>query len=98
MRFYAKVYRVQSEIMVAVCDEDIHGKTFEDGKRILEVKKAFYGKELFEKREITLRLNEATIANLVGSHIIAHAIKIRLIDPSNVIKVKGVPHAQMVRM
>lgn len=98
MQFYAKVYRAQSEVMVAACDRSVHGKTFEEGNLMLHVKKEFYGEELVGEDEISSLLARATIANLVGRDIVAHAIKIGIIEPQNVLRVKGVPHAQMVRM
>lgn len=98
MKFYAKIYRVQNEIMLAACDENVYGLTFEDDKMRLKVSKAFYGEELVDGSDITALLNNATIANLVGEDIVEHAIEIGLVDPNNVIEVEGVPHAQMARM
>jgi len=98
MQFYARVYRAQSEVVVAACDRSVHGKTFEEGNLVLRVTKEFYGSELVGEDEISSLLARATIANLVGEDIIAHAIKIGIIEPQNVLKVEGVPHAQMVRM
>lgn len=98
MQFYAKVYRAQSEVMVAACDRSVHGKTFEEGNLVLDVKKEFYGEELVGEDEISSLLARATVANLIGKDIVAHAIKIGIIEPQNVLRVRGVPHAQMVRM
>jgi hypothetical protein len=42
-------------------------------------------------------LNEATIANLVGS-IVEDAIKAGIIDPQCVMRIQNVPHAQLVRI
>ncbi|MEX2753333.1 MAG: DUF424 family protein, partial [Candidatus Freyarchaeota archaeon] len=39
MRVYLHIRRVNNEIMVAVCDEEILGKTFREGKLKIEVKK-----------------------------------------------------------
>ncbi|MDI6709045.1 MAG: DUF424 family protein [Candidatus Thermoplasmatota archaeon] len=98
MQFYARVYRVQSEVVVAACDRNVHGKSFEEGNLVLYVKKEFYGDELVGEEEVSSLLARATIANLVGEKIVAHAIKIGIIDSQNVLRVKGVPHAQMARM
>ncbi|MCK4902596.1 MAG: DUF424 family protein, partial [Thermoplasmatales archaeon] len=43
-------------------------------------------------------LVDATIANLVGEKTIKCAIELGLVDPDCIIKIKGIPHAQMVRM
>lgn len=94
MKFYVKVYRVQREVMVAACDENICGKKFEEGNLILDVCKEFYRGELLHADEALSILRSATIANLVGKDIVAHGIKAGMVDSKNVLKVKGVPHAQ----
>jgi len=98
MKFYVKVYRVQSELMVAVCDEEVYGKCYEEGGVVLRGEKKFYGDELKGRKETMRLLRQATIANLLGKDIVEQGIKIGIIDPANVLRVKGVPHAQMVRM
>ena len=95
--FYAKVYRLEGEMMVAACDRTLRGKTFEDGRLVLDVKKEFYGDEIFGREGISPLLKEATIANLVGEEIIAHAVKLGIVEMDHVLWVDGVPHAQMVR-
>jgi hypothetical protein len=98
MKFYVKVYRVQSELMVAACDEEVYGKCYEEGELVLRGEKKFYGDELMSREETLRLLRQATIVNLLGKDIVEQGIKIKIIDSGNVIRVKGVPHAQMVRM
>lgn len=98
MQYYVKVYRVQSEIMVAACDENVHGKCYEEGEVVLRGERKFYGNKLRSREEALELLRQATIANLLGEDIVGQGIKIGLIAPENVIRVRGVPHAQMVRM
>jgi hypothetical protein len=98
MKYYAKIYRVQNEVLVAVCDEDIRGRVFEEGELILDIRKEFYGDEVFTEEQVVVFLKEATIANLAGEGVVSIAIKEGIIDKENVLRVCGVPHAQMVRM
>jgi len=98
MRFYAKVYRVQNEVLVAVCDEDVYGKVFEEGEVVLDIRKEFYGDEVFTEEQVVVFLKEATIANLAGEGAVSIAIREGIIDAENVLRVCGIPHAQMVRM
>jgi hypothetical protein len=98
MKFYVKVYKVQSELMVAACDEEVYGKCYEEGELVLRGEKKFYGDDLMSKKGTLRLLRQATIANLLGNSIVGEGIKMGIIDPRNVIRVKGVPHAQMVRM
>lgn len=93
-----KIYKQGKELLVAACDEKLLGKKFEENKFQLEVKKEFYGGKLVNSEILKTYLEDATIANLVGQETIKCAIKAKIIDPSCVIKIKGIPHAQMVRM
>jgi len=93
-----KVYYSGSDILVSACDEDLLGKRFKQGKFQINVSKDFYGGELVDEEELKDKLRIATIANLVGEVCVNCAIKLGLVDESNVLRVKGVPHAQMVRV
>jgi hypothetical protein len=93
-----KIYRQGNDVLLAACDENLIGKTFEEGKFQIEVKKDFYDGERVTPEILKKLLKDVTIANLVGDETIRHAIEIGLIDPECVIKIKGIPHAQMVKM
>jgi hypothetical protein len=90
-----KIYKVQQEVLVAVCDSDIVGKTFREGDLKIEVREEFYGEEVGEE-EVKLALQQATIANITGKKAVKFAIKIGIIDEKNVIKIGECWHAQMV--
>ena len=96
-KFFAKVYRCQDEVILAACDQDVHGKTFENETMHLEVDSLFYGDELIDHDDLVSLFNTFTIANLVGSNIVKHAIDVGLVEPDNIINIEGVPHAQIAR-
>ena len=73
-------------------------KKFVDGKFQIDINKDFYGGRVISIDTLIEYLKDATIANLVGKNAVNCAIKIGLIDPECVLKIKGIPHAQMVRM
>ncbi len=98
LKFHAKVHRYQDEVLLAACDKEVYGKTFENEVMHLEVDPTFYGEELVDYNDITSLLNNATISNLVGAKIVKHATDIGLVDPENIIEIDGVPHAQIARM
>jgi hypothetical protein len=98
MKFYAKTYTDGDEYLVACCDEDICGKTFEEGELILEVAESFYCDKILGRRDVCSLLQEATILNIVGKRIVKLAISEGIILKQSVMRVKGVPHAQMVKM
>ena len=93
-----KIYRKGNDLLIGACDEDLIGKTLEEGKYFFEVRKEFYDGERVTPEVLKKFLEDATIANLVGEKTIKSAIEIGLIDPDCIIKIKGVPHAQMVQM
>ncbi len=97
-KFYAKVYYVSNEIILACCDKDICGKIFENNDVILNVKEEFYKGKLINEEEAIKLLNEATIINIVGKEIVDLAIRIGLVDRESVIKVKDIPHAQVFKI
>ena len=93
-----KIYKKGNDLLIGACDEELIGKKFEDGKFQIDVSKDFYDGERIAPETLKKYLEEATIANLVGEVTIKIAIKMGLIDEECVIRIKGVPHAQMVRM
>jgi hypothetical protein len=97
-RLYLKVYKVDNEVLVAVCDEKYLGKEFSDGNAQLKVTEKFYGRTPASCHEVAAALHEATIANLVGEESVACAIGAGIIEAAHVIYIGNVPHAQMVCM
>ena len=96
--FYIKFHKKLGRDVVAVCDEDILGKTFEEGDMFFEVKKGFYGGERKTKEQIKDILITAENINLVGKEIIALALELKIIEKENIIKIKGIPHAQGIAL
>jgi len=95
---YLKVHKVRGEVMVAVCDSELLGKTFDEGALSLTVEAAFFGEEVATVREVAEALAGASIANMVGERAVACGIETKCIDDRNILKIDGVPTAQMVRM
>ena len=94
--FRLKVYRVRGEVLVAVCDSDIVGKTFREGEIKIEVKESFYGDRDVGEEEVKRALRMATIANITGRRAVELAIRMGIVDRENVLKIGECWHAQMV--
>lgn len=92
-----KTVETQGEKLVIVCDKELLGKIFKEGKLKIEVKKSFYDGREASVAECIEALRGATIANLLGS-IVKNAISAGIIDKNNVIEIQGVLHAQLVRL
>lgn len=95
---YLKIHKVNREVMVAVCDCELLGKTFDEGALSLTVEAAFFGEEEATAPEVAEALSGATIANMVGERAVACAIETSCVEGENVLRIGGVPTAQMVRM
>jgi len=93
-----KIYKQGKDLLIGACDEKLIGKKFVEGKFQIDVSKEFYDGQRINTDVLKKYLEDATIANLVGKETIKYAIELGFIDPDCVIKIKGIPHAQMVKM
>ncbi|MFH1840404.1 MAG: DUF424 family protein [Nanoarchaeota archaeon] len=92
---YVKFHIKGDRTVVAICDEDLIGKTLEDKKACIKVTKRFYKGEKKKEKEVAVILQEATNINIIGKKSIAFAIKQGVLDKEAVRKIKGMPHAQI---
>jgi hypothetical protein len=93
---YLKVYHVDEEVLVAVCDEGLLEKEFFEGDVQIKVSRDFYGDEHADYDEVVSALGQATIANMVGEQSVACAVENGFADAKDVLFIEGVPHVQMV--
>jgi hypothetical protein len=93
-----KRHSTGNELLVAACDCALLGKRFEEGELCLELRKGFYDGERVDRRLLVEVLALATIANLAGEETVGAAVEAGLVDPECVIRIAGVPHAQLVKM
>ncbi len=95
---FLRVFNGPDHTLVAACDAELLGETFKEGKLKLEVKEGFYKGIQTSIPDALRAIDEADIANLVGKAIIEAAVRERLVDPSAVVHIGGVPHVQIIRM
>jgi len=95
---YMKKYDTDEKLIVAVCDVNIIGKKFKEGKLVLRLDESFYKGEHVCETEVKEALSNANIANISGEKSIACAVDCGCIDPDTVIFIDGIPHAQMVQI
>ncbi|MGA7075080.1 MAG: DUF424 family protein [Halobacteriota archaeon] len=96
MTMCLKSYSANKEILVAVCDSELVGRTFCEGELHLYVNEDFFKGQPADEHEVKKALEEATIANLVGERSVTCGIDSGVVDENCVIIIEGVPHAQMV--
>jgi hypothetical protein len=95
---YFRVFAHSNCRLVAVCDIDLIGETFREGKLKLEVKPDFYKGTASNISEVLPEIEAADTANLVGERIVGAAVRQGLIHPSAIVRIAGVPHVQIVRL
>ena len=91
-------YQQGVQRLLAACDEDLLGDVYQEGKFRLEVRTAFYDGMRVEEEALGAMLGQCTVANLVGPRTVAVATRLGFIEEANVMKVDGVPHAQLLVM
>jgi hypothetical protein len=95
---FLRVFKDAKHTLVAVCDSDIMGKTYREGKRKLEVKEGFYKGVLSSIPEALREISSADVANLAGNSIVNAAVQEGFVDPSAIVRVAGISHVQIVRL
>jgi hypothetical protein len=83
--------------VVAVCDSNLIGKKFEEGKKQLFLRESFYKGEGLEKKDaLKIMLQQAkedATFNIVGEESINLALEAGIIDKKGISRVAGIPFA-----
>ena len=90
--------RTDEGLLVAVCDDDVLGETFEEGEISLTVTEEFYGGDEADPEAVAESLARASVANLVGTEAVELAVREGFVDEANVLDVESTRHAQFLRM
>ncbi|GAA0224256.1 DUF424 domain-containing protein [Haladaptatus pallidirubidus] len=87
----------QEGLLVAVCDDDVLGETFETGDVSFTVSEEFYGGDEVDESEVVDSLTRASVANIVGTDAVALAIEKGFVDEESVLDLDSTKHAQFLR-
>jgi hypothetical protein len=98
MDVYLNVKKVGQNVILAVCDCEILGKTLREGNIVFHVKEDFYKGRKASLEEAVGLISNSTIVNLVGKHCVENAIAKGYVHPDAVLKIEGIPHAQIVKL
>ena len=96
-RCWVKIHHSRTgEVVVAVCDEELIGKTLTlQGGISVNVSKVFYGGVLIEVEELEKYIKQGTIINLLGHKSVEMVVKMGLAKQDAIIKIDGIPHLQI---
>jgi len=95
---YVKVRKHGNHVLLATCDCELLGRVLRDGKIVFEVREDFYNGMKVTIEEAIELCRQSTIVNMVGRCIVDKAVKSGLVHPDAILKISGVPHAQIVKM
>jgi hypothetical protein len=85
-------------VLLAICDCEVLGKTLREGKIVFHVKDEFYNGGRVSVEEAVNMIENSTIVNMVGKNCVETAIKKGYVHPEAVLHIEGVPHAQIVKL
>ena len=98
MEVYANLRKWGQCVLLATCDAELLGKILREGKIVFEVREEFYKGPKITVEEVIELMKQSTIVNMVGHNVVKKAIEKGFVHPDAVLKISGVPHAQIVKM
>ena len=83
--------------VVAVCDANLLGKKFEEGKFQLDVKESFFNGEKTSEEEVVSIMKQMSVEdstfNIIGEKSVNAAVKAGIISKHGIKKIQGIPFA-----
>ena len=92
------VKKIGRNVLLSMCDTEILGRTLREGKIVFCVKEDFYKGTRVDVEEAVSMIESSTIVNMIGKNVVKEAIEKGFVHPEAVLKIEGVPHAQIVRL
>ena len=98
LEVYVNLKKIGANVLLAICDCEILGKTLREGKIVFHVKKEFYQGAKVTIEEAISMIQNSTIVNMIGKNVVQRAIEKGYVHPEAVLNIDGIPHAQIVKM
>lgn len=98
MEVYVNLKKIGRNVLLAICDCDLLGRTLRQGKIVFHVKGEFYNGGMVGLDEAVNMIANSTIVNMVGKNCVEKAIQKGYVHPEAVLNIDGVPHAQIVKL
>jgi len=90
-----RLHKTENDVLLAIADRAIVGKSFSDNSFNLSVSKEFYGEAAADEQAIISLAKSATIINAIGEESIALLKKNKLVSEQEIRMICGLPHAQI---
>lgn len=95
---YVNLKKIGRNVLLAICDCDLLGRTLRQGKVVFHIKDEFYNGGRVGLEEAVGMIANSTIVNMVGKNCVEKAIQRGFVHPEAVLNIEGVPHAQIVKL
>jgi hypothetical protein len=93
-----KIKKIGNNVLLALCDAEILGKTLREGKIVFKVTEEFYKGAEVEVEEAVEMIENSTIVNMIGKNVVQKAVEKGYVHPEAILNIEGVPHAQIVKL
>ena len=90
-----KIHAIGEQLILAACDKEIIGKTFEEGEIQFKVSEYFYGGDLVNEDTFLKMIKQVTSANIVGNLCVGLLIKAGIVESSSVLRIDTIQHIQL---
>lgn len=98
MKFWYKIFNAKYDVVLAICDEGLMGKTFKYEKIKVKVSEDFYKGSMIDEVGAIKLMQLSSIGNLMGKEIVALAEREGYITKGNILFIGETPHAQFVKI
>jgi hypothetical protein len=95
---YVNIKKMGRNVLLAICDVEILGRTLREGNIVFCVKEDFYKGARVDVEEAVSMIENSNIVNMVGRNVVKKAIEKGYVHPEAVLNIEGIPHAQIVRL
>ncbi|MBS7633350.1 DUF424 family protein [Candidatus Bathyarchaeota archaeon] len=92
------IKKTEKNVVLALCDVDVIGRTLCEGKIVFQVREEFYKGRKMDIDEALMMIENSTIVNMIGKNVVQKAIEKGYVHPDAVLSIEGVPHAQIVKL
>jgi len=94
---YFNLKKEGNNVLLAICDEELLGKTLREGKIVFKISEDFYkGKKISVDQAVSM-IENSTIINIIGNECVKKAIENGFVHPEAVLKIEGISHVQIMK-
>jgi uncharacterized protein len=91
-----KIHGTGRKKILAICDSEILGRRFEEGKLQLDLASPFYKGEKASRESIEKEIFGSYIVNAAGERCIGLLLELKLAEEKDIKRIGGIPYTMIV--